>query len=268
MTALSPRGTAAAYVSAVPPVEAPADLAAGDVSLDGLVRICGKKCRAKPAALRFKLSAGAPVVVALARRTCPPGHDCTYRWAAKRTVKGRAGVQRMPVARTVAGMRLRTGRWRLTLAVAQTHRSVQFTVRRGEEAAEEPEPGGAATAAGRARQIRGHGRRSSPTDLVYKPKTTEIGGGGTEEPVDGRAGSVHPLRPAIHCRCPNGELLRLRPRSGKRLSSRATSRHSSLLHTDQTTCGRLIRRARGVQPAMVRTFSAERPTARPIVPRR
>jgi subtilisin family serine protease len=114
----------------------PTDAASGPlrlsaVSLDGLVRICGKKCRAKPAALRFKLSAGAPVVVSLARRKCPPAHHCTYRWAAKRTVKGRAGVQRMPVARTVAGMRLRTGRWRLTLAVAQTHRSVHFTVRRG-----------------------------------------------------------------------------------------------------------------------------------------
>ena len=101
------------------------------MSLDGRVRLCDKKCRAKPAALRFKLSASAPVVVSLARRTCPHGQKCTYRWAAKRTVKGRAGVQKMTVARTVAGMKLRTGRWRLTLAVARSHRSVHFTVRRG-----------------------------------------------------------------------------------------------------------------------------------------
>ena len=101
------------------------------VSLDGRVRLCGKKCGAKPAALRFKLSAGAPVVVSLARRTCPHGKQCGYRFAAKRTVKGRAGVQKLPVARTVAGMKLRTGRWRLTLAVARSHRSVHFSVRRG-----------------------------------------------------------------------------------------------------------------------------------------
>jgi hypothetical protein len=101
------------------------------VSLDGRVRLCDKKCRAKPAALRFKLSARAPVVVSLAHRTCPHGQKCTYRWAAKRTVKGRAGVQKLTVARTVAGMKLRTGRWRLTLAVARSHRSVHFTVRRG-----------------------------------------------------------------------------------------------------------------------------------------
>jgi hypothetical protein len=101
------------------------------VSLDGPVVVCAKKCRAKPAALKFKLSARASVVVSLARRACPHVHACTYRWAAKRTVKGRAGVQRMTVARTVAGMRLRAGRWRLTLAVAHTRRSVHFTVRRG-----------------------------------------------------------------------------------------------------------------------------------------
>jgi thermitase len=101
------------------------------VSLDGQVRLCDKKCKAKPAALRFKLSAGAPVVVSLAHRTCSHGQKCAYRWAAKRTVKGRAGVQKLPVARTVAGMKLRTGRWRLTLAVARSHRSVHFTVRRG-----------------------------------------------------------------------------------------------------------------------------------------
>ena len=101
------------------------------VSLDGRVRLCDKKCRSKPAALRFKLSARAPVVVSLARRTCPHGQKCTYHWAAKRTVKGRAGVQKLTVARTVAGMKLRTGRWRLTLAVARSHRSVHFTVRRG-----------------------------------------------------------------------------------------------------------------------------------------
>ena len=59
------------------------------VSLSGRVRVCVKKCRAKPASLRFKLSA------------------------------------------SVAGMKLRTGRWRLTLAVARSHRSVHFTVRRG-----------------------------------------------------------------------------------------------------------------------------------------
>ena len=101
------------------------------VSLDGRVRLCSKKCDAKPASLRFKLSAGAPVVVSLAHRTCPHGQKCTYRWAGKRTVKGRAGVQKMTVARTVAGMKLRTGRWRLTLAVARSKRSVHFTVRRG-----------------------------------------------------------------------------------------------------------------------------------------
>ena len=88
------------------------------VSLDGPVLVCPKKCRTKPAALKFKLSARTSVVVSLARRACPHVHDCTYRFAAKRTVKGRAGVQRMTVARTVAGMRLRAGRWRLTLAVA------------------------------------------------------------------------------------------------------------------------------------------------------
>ena len=97
----------------------------------GRVRVCVKKCRAKPASLRFKLSASAPVVVSLAHRTCPHGQKCTYRWAAKRTVKGRAGAQKLTVARTVAGMKLRTGRWRLTLAVARSHRSVHFTVRRG-----------------------------------------------------------------------------------------------------------------------------------------
>jgi subtilase family protein len=101
------------------------------VSLDGPVVVCAKKCHSKPAALRFKLSARAAVVVSLAHRACPHVHDCTYSWAAKRTVKGRAGVQRMTVARTVAGMRLHAGRWRLTLAVAHTRRSVHFTVRRG-----------------------------------------------------------------------------------------------------------------------------------------
>ena len=53
---------------------------------------CDKTCGAKPAALRFKLSAGSPVVVSLARRACAHGQKCTYRFAAKRTVKGRAGV--------------------------------------------------------------------------------------------------------------------------------------------------------------------------------
>ena len=101
------------------------------VSLDGPVHLCTKKCDAKPASLRFKLSAGAPVVVSLAHRTCPHGQKCTYRWAAKRTVKGRAGVQKLTVARTVAGMKLHTGRWRLALAVARSKRSVHFTVRRG-----------------------------------------------------------------------------------------------------------------------------------------
>jgi thermitase len=101
------------------------------VSLDGPVVVCAKKCHAKPAALKFKLSARAAVVVSLAHRACPHVHDCTYSFAAKRTVKGRAGVQRLKVARTVAGMRLHTGRWRLTLAVAHTRRSVHFTVRRG-----------------------------------------------------------------------------------------------------------------------------------------
>lgn len=101
------------------------------VSLDGPVVVCARKCHAKPAVLRFKLSARAAVVVSLAHRACPHVHDCTYSWAAKRTVKGRAGVQRMTVARTVAGMRLHAGRWRLTLAVAHTRRSVHFTVRHG-----------------------------------------------------------------------------------------------------------------------------------------
>jgi thermitase len=114
-----------------PSSDASVDPTLSAVSLDGPVLVCPKKCRTKPAALKFKLSARSSVVVSLARRACPHVHDCTYRFAAKRTVKGRAGVQRMTVARTVAGMRLRAGRWRLTLAVAHTRRSVHFTVRRG-----------------------------------------------------------------------------------------------------------------------------------------
>ena len=114
-----------------PSSDASVDPTLSAVSLDGPVLVCPKKCRTKPAALKFKLSARTSVVVSLARRACPHVHDCTYRFAAKRTVKGRAGVQRMTVARTVAGMPLRAGRWRLTLAVAHTRRSVHFTVRRG-----------------------------------------------------------------------------------------------------------------------------------------
>ena len=47
------------------------------VSLDGPVRLCAKKCRRQARLLRFKLSARAPVVVSLARRTCPHGQKCS-----------------------------------------------------------------------------------------------------------------------------------------------------------------------------------------------
>ena len=54
---------------------------------------------------------------------------CSYRLAGSRMLRLAAGPQRLPIGRSVAGVRLRAGTWRVMLSTPKAIVSVSVTVR-------------------------------------------------------------------------------------------------------------------------------------------
>jgi hypothetical protein len=98
--------------------------------LHGRPRLCrGRRaCQARTATLSFVLSAPAVVRVRLQRRHCV---RTTCRWGAsrERTRREPAGRTRWVVGATLLGMRLRPGRWRVTLMTPAGRARRVFRVR-------------------------------------------------------------------------------------------------------------------------------------------
>jgi len=74
-------------------------------------------CRARTAALSFRLSAAARVAVALERRRCG-AERCRRHRVGTRTRAAAAGRTTWTVGRRLLGMRLRPGRWHVAVGTA------------------------------------------------------------------------------------------------------------------------------------------------------
>jgi thermitase len=100
------------------------------VRLHGKPRVCrGRRaCQARTATLSFLLAADAHVTVRLQRRTCVRT-TCRWRPTDRRTRRETAGRTRWTVGPGLLGMRLRPGRWRVTLATSAGRAAREFRVR-------------------------------------------------------------------------------------------------------------------------------------------
>jgi thermitase len=78
--------------------------------------------------LTFRLSAATTVSVTLERRVCVR-RKCWLMIAGRRARVVAAGTQRWTIGRSLAGIALKPGRWRVTLAAPGGRRAVTFTVR-------------------------------------------------------------------------------------------------------------------------------------------
>ena len=88
-----------------------------------------RRSRARSARLSFTVGAAGPVRVTLSRRVCRKGR-CAYVTRGTRTVAVAAGAQRWTVGPKVAGMRLASGRYRLTLSTPDAAARVALRVTR------------------------------------------------------------------------------------------------------------------------------------------
>jgi thermitase len=96
--------------------------------VSGRAIVCAHGCRRQSATLRFSLGADAIVKVTAARKVCAKGR-CSYKAAGTRTLRLGAGPHRLSIASSLAGIKLRTGTWRVTLATTADDTTAGFTVR-------------------------------------------------------------------------------------------------------------------------------------------
>jgi thermitase len=96
--------------------------------VSGRAVLCAHGCKRRSATLRFSLAADAIVTVTAARKGCAKGH-CSYKPAGTRTLRLGAGPHHLTIASSLAGIRLRTGTWRVTLATSGDHTTAAFTIR-------------------------------------------------------------------------------------------------------------------------------------------
>ena len=85
-------------------------------------------CKRRSATLRFSLGADATLRVTAARKVCTKGR-CSYKAAGTRTLRLSAGPHHLTIASSLAGIRLRAGTWRVTLATSADDTTAAFTVR-------------------------------------------------------------------------------------------------------------------------------------------
>jgi subtilisin family serine protease len=113
-----------------PAPPAPARPRITSVRLQGKPRVCrGRRaCQARTATLSFVLGADADIKVRLQRRTCVRT-TCRWRPTERRTRREPAGRTRWTVGPSLLGMRLRPGRWRVTLATSAGSAAREFRVR-------------------------------------------------------------------------------------------------------------------------------------------
>jgi thermitase len=122
------------------PGDAPADAAPGPATraarprisglrIHGRPRACprGTGCQARTARLSFRLAADADVRVRLERRACV-GTKCRWRRSGVRTRRTSAGRTRWLVSRSLLGMALRPGAWRVTVATSAGRAHCRFRV--------------------------------------------------------------------------------------------------------------------------------------------
>jgi subtilisin family serine protease len=96
--------------------------------VSGRAVVCTRGCKRRSATLRFSLDANAIVTVTAARKVCAKGH-CSYKPAGTRALRLGAGPHHLTIATSLAGIRLRTGTWRVTLATSADHTTAAFTIR-------------------------------------------------------------------------------------------------------------------------------------------
>ena len=95
--------------------------------VSGRIVVCRKPCRPRRGKLAFTLGAAAPVRVTLARRSCRRSR-CAFATTGARTLRLPRGRRSLTIGRTVAGMKLRPGTWRVTLATTHYRTSASFKV--------------------------------------------------------------------------------------------------------------------------------------------
>ena len=98
--------------------------------IDGQPRACRRRtgCQARTATLTFRLAAAADVDVRMERRACART-TCRWRRTGARTRRAAAGRTRWLMTRSLLGMTLRPGRWRVTLATSAGRADRTFRVR-------------------------------------------------------------------------------------------------------------------------------------------
>jgi thermitase len=105
---------------------APAPAAVGSLRVSGKVVVCrGRRCRPRSAKLSLTASAATSLAVSLRRQGCA---RCGWRQAGRTTVAVGPGVSRWRISRTVAGLRLRPGRYELTLTAPAGPAAIAFAV--------------------------------------------------------------------------------------------------------------------------------------------
>jgi thermitase len=132
---MSPPAPAPTPTPTPTPTPAPVDpgtpappAAVGSLRVSGRVVVCGgRRCRPRTATLRFTASAAANITVSLRRQSCA---RCAWRRAGRTTAAVSRGASRWRISRTVAGLRLRPGRYELTLTAPAGPAAVAFAVRR------------------------------------------------------------------------------------------------------------------------------------------
>jgi len=113
--------------AAPPPTGTAAPATVTGARLSGRVALCRAPCRDRRGRLAFTLGAAARVTVKLERRTCR-GSRCTWKTAGRRTLPLAGGRRSLIVGSKLAGITLRPGSWRVTLATAQHRTAVPFRV--------------------------------------------------------------------------------------------------------------------------------------------
>jgi thermitase len=94
----------------------------------GRIVVCRRRCHAHAGTLRFELRSAAQLRLTVARKACRHAR-CAYTTAGSRTLRLGAGAQAVRVGPRLAGVPLRPGAWRVTLATAAARASASFRVR-------------------------------------------------------------------------------------------------------------------------------------------
>jgi subtilisin family serine protease len=100
----------------------------GRIRVTGRAVVCSGTCHRRSATLQFTLGAEATVRVTVARKVCAHG-GCRYRTAGTRRIRLAAGVQRVAVGPSLAGIAVRAGAYRVTLETTAGHARATFSVR-------------------------------------------------------------------------------------------------------------------------------------------